>query len=244
VSLRGRTFIPLWPERVRISRPCSCSPLAPPDWKCQILASRSGFGALQNRLPAEGCVRGGVYPRPPTPYTGSARLDPAPGAPDRRLASPLGLSLWSLEWRRGVLCVKLEEEANRVPLAPSPSCPKQQGAGCGLQRFLRVAREDSNIPKTARRRRNPSAWGQHSRSAECGTVPQRAPLTDRLLPPLHPGCMECVLWGGVGGLVNFNICAAPLFGLWRGTDISAMFFTSGCRCRPRDERSGGRGGRL
>lgn len=28
---------------------------------------------------------------------------------------------------------------------------------------------------------------------------------------------------GRGGLVNFNICAALLFGLWRGTGISAMF---------------------
>lgn len=56
--------MPLWPERVRISRPCPCAPLAPRGWKCLILASRCGFGALPSQLGAEGCAPGS-RPSPP-----------------------------------------------------------------------------------------------------------------------------------------------------------------------------------
>ena len=85
-----------------------------------------------------------------------------------------------------------------------------------------------NIPKTEGRRRT---FPLPSTFPECGMWhrPQKSrsdsPARAFLLPPIpgYPVCV-CALGEAVGrGLVNFNICAALLFGLWRGTGISAMF---------------------
>lgn len=74
---------------MRISRPCPRAPPAPPGWKCLILASRSGFGALRREL-RTAWVRAGVSL--PTACLACPEPDPErrDGWGSARPARPLG----------------------------------------------------------------------------------------------------------------------------------------------------------
>ena len=213
---------------MRISRPCPRAPLSQPGCKCLILASRCGLGALLSHLLEEGCASGS---RPSTP-DGSSRHGLLEGAPGRLRGARgqpacCGLCLRSLEWLPGV-CVKLEEENGRLS-SPSFSFTLKMARAATTSQGGEG--DNSRGERTSPKQKGgaePSLCLPHSRSAECGTVLRRAALTVwpepfSSLPSRVTRCV-CALGEAVGrGLVNFNICAALLFGLWRGTGISAMF---------------------
>lgn len=170
-------------------------------------------------------MRRGLAPHRPigASRTGSRSAGTAGGA--RGQPSRCGLCLRSLKWRRGVCESSWKRRANGAPLPRSPSSP-ERAMGCndspgwrGRQQLLRI----ENTPKTEGRRKAFSS-APHSQSAECGTVLKRAVLTDRARPQLPsfllsrvPGVRVLRGWG-IGKFQHLR-----LFGLWRGTGISAVF---------------------
>lgn len=123
-----------------------------------------------------------------------------------------------------MLRVKLEGEANRVSLPSIPAGPQRQRAGSGLLRLPGVMRETRNrlleYSQTVGRREVPAA-GVGIPRVQCSPCDRRSRDVASFLPRL-PGVWGVCCEQGVG-VVNFNICAAALFGPWRGTEILAAF---------------------
>ena len=154
---------------------------------------------------------------------GSAGTAPGSARPARLL--------WALPAEFGVaagrVCVKLEKEDGRL-FSPSSFTLKMARAATTSQggEGDNNSRGERTSPKQ-KGGAQPSLCRPHSRSAECGTVRRRAALTVRPEPssslPSRVTRRVCVRSERRGELGNFNICAALLFGLWRGTGISALF---------------------
>lgn len=183
---------------------------------------------MPSQLRAEGCAPGS---RALTP-DGRSRHRLPEGALGRlrgarRQSACCGLCLRSSEWRRGVCMSSWKRRANGIPLPPSPFSPK-------TARAVTISRggkggNNSRVERTSAKQKGGAKPSLCLPSTFPGSGmwhrPQKS-RSDRVRPEppssLPSRVTECVLRGG-GKLVNFNICAALLFGLWRGTGISAMF---------------------
>lgn len=95
---------------------------------------------------------------------------------------------------------------------------------CGLLRLPGVMRATRNrlleYSQTVGRREVPAA-GVGIPRVQCSPCNRRS-RDEASFPPRLPGVWGVYCEQGVG-VVNFNICAAALFGPWRGTEILAAF---------------------
>lgn len=180
--------------------------LARPAWKCRILVTGGGSGALPSR-PGERGRAPGSHPRRPlgAPRTGSRSA---------------GLCLRSLEWRRARAC-QVGRGGERHTSPPFPFSP---GDGRGLQRVPPVEREAATVA----RRQHPQS-GAEARavsppagvhipgpSGMCPSSPESRPVCRSpggawWLAPI-PGLLAVRAAGLGPGLVNFTLGAAALPG--------------------------------
>lgn len=200
-----------------LSRSCPCphAQLAP----LQAANARSWHSAAGPGLGSRG-ARAGVS----LPTAHSARLEPGPGTLGQQPRAPLA----EFGAAAGRVACQVGRGGQQGFSRSNPCWPTAAERQQWAARISWGAEGDHDpaartLPNS-REARSPCGWGRHSQSAECCTgspCDRGSPEAASFLPGL-PG-VWCVCVCCRRGLVNFNICAAALFGPGKGTEISAAF---------------------